>query len=145
MKEIIIRGVIGWEVETYQIKKSLDEVLPGEPVQIVIDSPGGDFFTMVPIYNLIRDFARNNPQQIETYIQGRACSAASMIALAAKAGNPNNKIIVEDISVFLIHNCWTLEIGDHRQMEKTAAQIRRIDDLQRDIYIARTGKTREEL
>ncbi len=150
MKEIEINGVIGGGffasgVTSRYVKEQLDAVQPGEEIKIVIDSPGGDFFEMVPIFNVIRNFARKNPQQIETYIQGKACSAASMIALAAKAGNPNNIIKVEDNSIFMIHNCWSICDGDHRVFEKETVQLRRVDELQRDIYARQTRAPREEL
>ena len=146
MKEILITDEIGgWGISANEIRNQLNAIPEGEDVRITIDSPGGDFFEMVPIFNMIRDFARTHSQKVETYIQGMAASAASMIALAAKAGNPENKIIVEDNSIYMIHNCWTVEMGDHRVMEETARTIARIDELQRDIYSRRTGKDRKEL
>ena len=145
MKELLISGEIGWDTTAETVRRAIQEISSGEDVRIVIDSPGGSYYEMVSIFNLIRDFARNNLQKIETYIQGLAASAASMIALAAKAGNENNKIIVEDNSIFMIHNCWTVEIGDHRAMEEAARACLRIDEQQRNIYQNRTKKARKEI
>lgn len=145
MKELLISGEIGWDTTAETVRRAIQEIPTGEDVRIVIDSPGGSCYEMVSIFNLIRDFARNNLQKIETYIQGLAASAASMIALAAKAGNENNKIIVEDNSIFMIHNCWTVEIGDHRAMEEAARACLRIDEQQRNIYQNRTKKARKEI
>lgn len=147
MKEILIDRPIGGFTGIFasDVNDQLNSVQDGEDVKIVVDSPGGDFYEMVSIFNIIRSFARDKTHKIETYIRGMAASAASMIALAAKSGNSENKITVEDNSIYMIHNCWTFEIGDHRVMEKTAKETLRIDELQRDIYARQTGKSRVKL
>lgn len=147
MKEILINSEIDgfWGISANSIREQLNSVPEGEEVKITLDSPGGDFFEMVPIFNMIRDYARDKNHCVTTYIQGMAASAASMIALAAKAGNSESKIIVEDNSIYMIHNCWTIEMGDHKVMEDTAKMIARIDELQRDIYTRQSGKSRKEL
>lgn len=146
MKQILINKEIGgWGITANELRAEFEAIGEGEDVQILIDSPGGSCYEMVSIFNLIRDFARDKTHKIETYIQGMAASCASLISSAAKAGNPDNKIIVEDNSVFMIHNCWSVEIGDHRQMERSAKEMSRIDDLMRSIYKRQTKKSRKEL
>lgn len=147
MKEILINKEIGgwWGLQPDELSEALAEVQPGDDVKITIDSPGGDFYAMVPMFNAIRNLARKKENKIETYIIGMAASCASMLALAAKAGNPENKITVEDNSIYMIHNCWTFTVGDHREFEDEAVQLLRVDELQRDIYTRATGKTRDEI
>lgn len=145
MKVIEITGVVGWDCDSETLKASLKEIASNDDVQISIDSPGGDFFSMVSMFNILRDFARNHKGTIETYIQGLAASCASMLALAAKAGKPESKIIVEDLSIFMIHNSWCFEIGDRRIHTRAAEDLQRIDALQRMIYTNATGKTEAEL
>lgn len=145
MNEILLSGTIGWDVTADKVRQQFGDIPPGEDIRIVIDSPGGSFYEMVTIFNFIRDFARNNQQEIVTYIQGLAASAASVIALAAKAGNPKNKIIVEDISVFMIHNCWSVEVGDYRVFEEAAKSNFKIDEVIRNVYEKQSGKDRKEL
>lgn len=147
MKEILIDKEIGgwWGLQPDELSNALAEVQPGDDVKITIDSPGGDFYAMVPMFNAIRNLARKRENKIETYIIGMAASCASMLALAAKAGNPENKITVEDNSIYMIHNCWTIAVGDHREFEDEAVQLLRVDELQRDIYTRATGKTRDEI
>lgn len=145
MKTIEINGVVGWDVDAEMLKANLKEIAPNDDVQITIDSPGGDFYCMVSMFNILRDFARNYKGTIETYIQGLAASCASMLALAAKAGKPESKIIVEDLSVYMIHNSWCIEIGDRRTHARASEDLQRIDALQRMIYSNATGKAEEEL
>lgn len=132
MKEILIdREISGWwdGISASEIRKQFDEVEEGEDIKLVVDCPGGDCFEGISIYNFIRDYARNHTNKITTYIQGMAASAASWIVCAANSVNSDNKIIVEDNSIFMIHNCWGIAIGDHREMQKSADFSKRIDNL----------------
>lgn len=151
MKEIVLAGTVGdlwWDetcISAKKVREAFSEINDTQ-VRITIDSMGGDFFEMITIFNIIRDYARSNPAtQIETYIQGSAMSAASMIALAAKAGNKSNLIKVEDNSLFLIHNAWTIIYGNQYDLESEIDLLKRIDNMQVDIYERKTGKSREEL
>lgn len=131
MKEILVDKEIGgwWGISANEIRKQFDEVEEGEEIKLVVDCPGGDCFEGISIYNFIRDYARNHTNKITTYIQGMAASAASWIVCAANSVNSDNKIIVEDNSIFMIHNCWGVAIGDHREMQKSADFSKRIDNL----------------
>lgn len=134
MREIVLSGTIGWKVTAQTVREELAQVEDYEMVRFVIDSLGGDCYAMVGIFNVIQDFARRHSQSIETYIQGCAMSAASVIALAAKAGNKANKIVVEDTSIFMIHNCWTFVCGDSRELAKVSQDCGRIDQVIRNVY-----------
>lgn len=131
MKEILIdKEIGGWfGITANEVRKQFDEVEEGEDIKLVVDCPGGDCFEGISIYNFIRNYARNHTNKITTYIQGMAASAASWIVCAANSVNSDNKIIVEDNSIFMIHNCWGVAIGDHREMQKSADFSKRIDNL----------------
>lgn len=131
MKEILIdKEIGGWfGITANEVRKQFDEVEEGEDIKLVVDCPGGDCFEGISIYNFIRDYARNHTNKITSYVQGMAASAASWIVCAANSVNSDNKIIVEDNSIFMIHNCWGVAIGDHREMQKSADFSKRIDNL----------------
>ena len=152
MTEILINKEIGaytmdgeTGVTADAIKKALENAKEDDEVRFVIDSPGGDCFEGIAVYNVIRDFARNHKAPVNTYIRGSACSAASWIALAASSVNENNRVIVEDNSVFMVHNCWGLVIGDHREMEKQAELSKRVDDVMRTMLVKKGNKTTDEV
>lgn len=145
MKELLITGEIGWDVTADFVRNELKAVDQNDELKIVVDSPGGSVYDMVAIYNIIRDFARNHKAKIETYIQGMAASCASQIALAAHDGNPDSQVIVEDNSIFMIHNAWTISWGDHRELEADAIGLSRIDNLLREVYIRKSNKTSKEI
>lgn len=158
MFELLIDKVIGedewrdWlgeetEITSDDVRKALAAFPSGETeMRITIDSPGGDVFEGITIFNIIRDFARNNPDvKIMTYVQGMAASMASVIALAAWSVNPRNDVIVEDNSIFMIHNAWGIVMGNENDMREGAEWFSKIDDMLRAVYVRRSGKSDDEI
>ena len=158
MVELLINKVIGedwWEqytgvqeeISANYVRDQLKAFPENEKeLRIVIDSPGGDVFEGVTIYNVIRDFARNNPSvKITTYIQGMAASMASAIALAANAVSDSNKVIAEDNSIFMIHDAWGYVTGNQNDMREAAEYFSMIDSMLRSIYMRKTGKSEDDI
>lgn len=158
MFELLIDKVIGedwWgqytgvsdEVSARFVRDSLSKFPDGEKeMRVVIDSPGGDVFEGITIFNIIRDFARGHADvRITTYIQGMAASMASVIALAANSVNPENKVIAEDNSVFMIHNAWDIVWGNRNDLRDAADFLEQIDGVLRGVYVKRTGKGDDEI
>lgn len=115
-------------------------------LQLSIDSPGGSVWECISIFNIIREFMREHPEvEVTTYIQGMAASAASVIALAAKCENPKSKIIVEDNSVYMIHNAWSIVQGDHNEMDKQSDLLKKMDAVMARSYCQVTGKGEKEI
>ena len=158
MVELLINKVIGedwWEkytgvqeeISANYVRDQLKAFPENEKeLRIVIDSPGGDVFEGVTIFNVIRDFARNNPSvNITTYIQGMAASMASAIALAANAVSDSNKVIAEDNSIFMIHDAWGYVIGNENDMREAAEYFAMIDSMLSSIYMRKTGKSEDDI
>ena len=158
MVELLINKVIGedwWEqytgvqeeISANYVRDQLKAFPENEKeLRIVIDSPGGDVFEGVTIFNVIRDFARNNPSvKITTYIQGMAASMASAIALAANAVSDSNKVIAEDNSIFMIHDAWGYVIGNENDMREAAEYFAMIDSMLSSIYMRKTGKSEDDI
>lgn len=158
MVELLINKVIGedwWEqytgvqeeISANYVRDQLKAFPENEKeLRIVIDSPGGDVFEGVTIFNIIRDFARNNPSvKITTYIQGMAASMASAIALAANAVSDSNKVIAEDNSIFMIHDAWGYVIGNQNDMREAADYFAMIDSMLSSIYMRKTGKSEDDI
>ena len=152
MKSILINKEIGgsWFSEGItadSIRKQLEEYDTSDnKVQLVIDSPGGSVWECISIFNTIRNFMRQHKDVcVETYIQGMAASSASIIALAAKTENPDSKIICEDNSVYMIHNAWSVAIGNRIELEKQAALLKSIDNTMAKNYVQISGKPEDEI
>jgi len=104
------------------------------PVEVQINSPGGDMFEGFAIYNVLREHS----QPITVKIMGMAASAASIIAMAGDA------IEIGVSSFVMIHNCEVVAIGNRHDMAETAAWMEPFDAAMRDVYAVRTGQKPED-
>jgi len=105
------------------------------PVEVHVNSPGGDMFEGIAIYNVLRE----HPQPITVKIMGMAASAASVIAMAG------DTVEIGAASFLMIHNCWVLAIGNRHDMAETAAWLDPFDAAMRDVYAARSGRSGDEI
>lgn len=100
------------------------------PITLRINSPGGDVFDGMAIYNALK--ARTAP--VTVIIDGLAASAGSFVAMAG------DKIEMPEASMMMIHRAWGLTAGNAEDMIGTAEVLEKIDGQLADIYAARTGK-----
>jgi ATP-dependent protease ClpP protease subunit len=140
-KRIDISGEIGWEVTASAIAESL-RAAGGDDLDIAIASPGGSVFDGIEIYNAIRDYKRMYPKsQILITLKGLAASMASYIASSDVA----DMVLAEDNAVFMIHNPWSVMIGDYNDMQKEAEFLSGLASLMANAYSARTKKSKSEI
>ena len=149
MKEVLIDRQIGsdfWEegITADFVRNELNAA-GDDDIRITIDSPGGSVWDCISIYNTIRDFCRNHSNKVDTYIVGMAASSASVIALAASSVNPENKIIVEDNSVYMIHKVWQVVIGNEEDMSEASEAMKKLDNLFAAAYSKKTGRDNKQL
>lgn len=83
-------------------------------IKLHINSPGGDVQGGVNIANALREQQASKGRTVETYIDGLAASIASVIAMAG------SKVVIGDNALLMIHNPWSVAIGDSADMRKTA-------------------------
>ncbi|KAB2743550.1 head maturation protease, ClpP-related [Brucella anthropi] len=98
-------------------------------VTVSINSPGGDYFEGLAIYNLLRD----HPAKVTVKIVGIAASAASVIAMAA------DDVQIARAGFIMIHNTWVVGAGDRHALRDIADWLEPFDMTAIDIYAARTG------
>lgn len=103
----------------------------GGPVEVQINSPGGDVFEGFAIYNILRE----HPYDVTVKVLGMAASAASVIAMAG------DTVEIGASAFIMIHNCWVLAIGNRHDLRETADFLEPFDKGLRDVYVARTGQT----
>lgn len=140
-KRIDISGEIGWEVTASAIAESL-RAAGGDDLDIAIASPGGNVFDGIEIYNAIRDYKRMYPKsQILITLKGLAASMASYIASSDVA----DMVLAEDNAVFMIHNPWSVMIGDYDDMQKEAEFLAGLASLMANAYSVRTRKSKAEI
>lgn len=100
-----------------------------KPVEVQINSPGGDMFEGIAIYNVLREHSK----PITVKIMGMAASAASIIAMAG------DSIEVGSASFIMIHNCWVVAVGNRHDMAETSAWLEPFDQAMVSLYAQRSG------
>lgn len=103
-------------------------------IAVNLNSPGGDFFEGVAIYNMLR----NHKAKVTVNVMGLAASAASIIAMAG------DEIRMGEGSFLMVHNAWCMAIGNRHDMLAAAEQLAPFDAAMADVYAARTGMTTKE-
>lgn len=93
-----------------KFQKMLDEKKDAKQINLYINSSGGDVMDGVAIYSQIR---RHNAH-VTAYIDGWACSIASVIPMAA------DKVVMSNASMMMIHHPWTVALGNADELRKTA-------------------------
>ena len=104
-------------------------------VVVSINSPGGDYFEGLAIYNLLRE----HPAKVTVKIVGIAASAASVIAMAA------DEVQIARAGFIMIHNTWVVAVGDRHALRDVADWLEPFDVTATDIYAARTGLDEKEI
>ena len=96
-----------------------------------VNSPGGDFFEGVAIYNLLRQ----HKAKVTVNVMGLAASAASVIAMAG------DEINMGEGTFLMVHNAWAVAVGNRHDMLAASEQLAPFDAAMADVYAARTGMT----
>ena len=127
----------GWDgITAAKFKQALDEHGANASEIIVnINSPGGDVFDGVSIHNLLVSHDAN----VTTRVYGLAASAASVIAIAG------DTVEMGEGSFLMIHNAWSLAMGDTREMAKMSRTLAAIDKELAASYAAHTGIDTDEI
>lgn len=104
-------------------------------VVVNVNSPGGDMFEGIAIYNLLAA----HPAKVTVNVMGLAASAASIIAMAGDTINMGTG------SFLMIHNAWGVVVGNKNDMRAAADVFDGFDAALADIYHARTGVKKAEI
>ena len=137
--ELYLEGVIAsesWyddEVSPKQFREQLDKV--SGSITVRINSPGGDVFAGMQIYNMLKD----RDGDVTVIVDALAASAASFIAMAG------DKIVMNTGSMMMIHKASTIAWGNEDEMQEVIEMLRKTDDSIVSVYAARTGKSKEEI
>lgn len=99
------------------------------PVEVHINSPGGDAFDGITIYNALR--ARGD---VTTVVDGLAASAASIIAMAG------TERVASPGSMMMIHDALAMTVGNAADHAETARLLDKVSDNIASVYEAATGK-----
>lgn len=104
-------------------------------VVVNINSPGGDVFEGLAVYNLLR----SHKGAVTVRIVGLAASAASVIAMAG------DRIEIARAGFLMIHNTWVIAIGDRNDLGTVAGQLAAFDEVMAELYSLRSGIAAAEI
>jgi len=130
-------GEDGWSgggVTANRISAALRSI-GSKDITVRINSPGGDMFEGIAIYNLLRA----HPAKVTVEVLGWAASAASIIAMAG------DDIRMGLGSFMMVHNAWGVVIGNRHDMREAAILFDQFDAALADIYQARSGMERAHI
>jgi ATP-dependent Clp endopeptidase proteolytic subunit ClpP len=134
--DIYLIGEIGWEVTLDSVIKQVENSDKTKPLFVNIHSGGGGVYDGLAIYNYLKGLE----QDVFTRSAGLVASIATIIFLAGKKEDrPANST-----DSFLIHLPSGGSFGNAEDLEKTAKELRDIEDKLADIYVSETSLTKEE-
>jgi ATP-dependent Clp protease protease subunit len=133
-RAISVYDVIGYDywtgegVTAKRVASALRSLGKG-PVTVNVNSPGGDMFEGLAIYNLLRE----HDGEVTVKVLGLAASAASVIAMAG------DTVQIARAGFFMIHNAWVVAAGNRNDLREFAEWLEPFDAAMADIYAARTS------
>lgn len=132
--EMLIYDEIGfWGITAKDVVTALVSIGAG-PLVVRVNSPGGDVFDGLAIYNALKQRG-----DVTIQIDGVAASAAAFIAMAG------DTITMAETAMMMLHNCWTVAMGNRHDLLEQATLMEKIDGQQAGIFAQRCGKTAEEI
>lgn len=100
------------------------------PVTVNVNSPGGDMFEGLAIYNLLRE----HDGDVTVRVLGLAASAASIVAMAG------DTVQIARAGFLMVHNTWVMVAGNRHDLIDVADTLKGFDEAMASIYAAHTGQ-----
>lgn len=119
----------GQGVTAARVAAALRTIGADKDVVVNLNSPGGDLFEGLAIYNLLRE----HKGEVTVKVLGLAASAASVIAMAG------DTVQISRSGFLMIHNTWVVVMGNQNDLRAVADMLEPFDNAMADIYSARSG------
>ncbi len=139
--EILIYGPIfdekyfDEEISPKQLADELKEAGDVKKITVRINSPGGSVFAGQAIHSILK----SHKAEVIVRVDGLAASAASVVAMAG------DTVIMPRNSMMMIHNPWTIGIGDENDFRKLADDLSKIRESMIAAYQDKSGMDRDKL
>jgi HK97 family phage major capsid protein len=129
--QILIYDEIGfWGITAQDFLRDLDGV--SGPVEVRVNSPGGDVFDAYAIYNALA-----SRPGVTTIVDSLAASAASVIVMAGE------RRLMARTSQLMIHDAWAVSDGNADDLRHMAARLDTVSEQIAGIYAATAGGGQE--
>lgn len=106
-----------------------------DSVTLRINSPGGDAFEGVAIYNVLK----NHGKPVNVCVDGLAASAASIVAMSG------DTICMGTGSMMMIHPAQGMAMGDAKAVREFADTLDQVSASIADIYVERTKNSKKSV
>lgn len=126
--DVIGEDFFGEGVTARRVSAAL-RAIGDQDVVVDLNSPGGDFFEGVAIYNALRA----HPSKVTVRVLGLAASAASVIAMAG------DEVQIGKAGFLMVHNAWVIAMGNRHDMADAAATLEPFDDAMAGLYADKSG------
>lgn len=125
--------LLGMDSTTPKDVQDIMDAAGGEEIEVYINSRGGSVEAGSEIYTALKSYKGN----VKIYITGEACSAASVIAMAAYSE-------MSPTALMMVH-CVSAGIrGNHSAMRRGAEMLEVADEALCAAYMDKTGMTKGE-
>ncbi|MCH4563355.1 Clp protease ClpP [Halomonas sp. EGI 63088] len=125
----------GEGVTAKSIGAALRRIGSGNDVTVNINSPGGNYFEGLAIFNLLRE----HQGRVRVNVMGIAASAASVIAMGS------DELRIGRAAFLMVHNAWVLVMGNRLELREVADWLEPFDGAAADLYHIRTGIERDSI
>lgn len=118
----------GGGITSKRIAGALRSIGDGD-ITVEVNSPGGDFFEGVAIYNMLRA----HKGKVTVRVLGLAASAASVIAMAG------DEVLIGKAGFLMVHNAWVMAVGNRHDLTEAATTMETFDSAMASVYADRAG------
>lgn len=132
--EIVTDEYYDTDTSAAGFRDALKDLGDVKTINLHINSPGGSVFEGIAIYNMLKQ----NKAHINVYVDGLAASIASVIAMSGDA------IFMPSNSMLMIHNPWTMAIGNASELRKQADDLDKITESSIQTYLNTAGDKLDE-
>ncbi len=122
------------ETSANAFREELGKYPDAKQIDIYVNSYGGSVFEGTAIYNQLR----RHPAHKTVYVDGFACSIASVIAMAG------DEVVMPKNAMMMIHNMWMGAVGNAAELRKAADDLDTINAAGRQAYLAKAGDKLDE-
>lgn len=123
------------DVSVVNLSKKLEELGDVSKIHVYINSYGGEVAEGLAIYNALR----RHKAKVVTYCDGFAASIASVVFMAG------DKRIMNEASLLMVHNAWTVGIGNAAELRKQADDLDKITRASIEAYKAHSNLSEDEI
>ncbi|HHL2546144.1 TPA: ClpP-like prohead protease/major capsid protein fusion protein, partial [Pseudomonas aeruginosa] len=134
--EILLYDEIGaWGITAQQFARELKALGDLSLISLRVHSPGGDVFEGTAIYNLLK----HHPARVEGYVDGLAASMATVVLMSCDV------IHIPENAMMMVHRPWGIQGGEADDMRRYADLLEKIEGTMVAAYMAKTGKSEEDI